>query len=229
MDIKNLGSAIKEGEEIIGVYHQFLLAYFWQWLIGLVLFLASFFFMYLFLRWGMVGTAILLISFAAGVFYLMRTYRVWYNSALILTAEKIVVVTQTGHFDRTVAQVLLDKINDVSYRQRTMWQSLFDFGTVSIQVTASGEKLNIPNLRRPALIQQALFDAQAGALSHDKVEFTEAELLGVIREIRSRIGENRWQDIISGNWEIKQDLIDEVREEDDDRARAIEQFFKKDI
>ncbi len=229
MNIGRLGNAIKDSEEVIGIFHCFLLAYFWRWLLGAGLFFGPFFFMYLFLRWGAFGLGALLASFAAGVFYLIRTYRIWYNSVLILTNEKIVVVTQTGHFDRTVAQVLLDKINDISYRQRTMCQSLFDFGLLSIQVAASGEKINIHNLRRPALVQQALFDAQASAGRRDKTEFTEAELLGVIREIRSRIGENRWQEIVAGNWEIKQELIEEVRAEDDERARAVEQFFKKDI
>lgn len=229
MNIKSLGGAIKDNEEVAGIYHRFMLADFWHWLTGAALFLGPFFFMYLFLRAGAIGLLLLLAPFVAGIFYLLRTYRIWRNSALLVTNEKIVVLTQTGYFDRTVAQVLLDKINDVSYRKRTLWQSLFDFGTVSIQVTASGEKLNILNLRRPAQIQQTIFNAQAAYLSHDKTEFTEAELLGVIREIRSRIGENRWQDIIAGNWEIKQNLIDEVRKKDDSRARAIEQFFRKDI
>lgn len=229
MNLKKIVPNLKDDEEVIGLYHQFVLAYVWQWLGGGVLFLAPFFFLYVFLRWGIIGYIMLAILFLVGLLWLSRTYRVWYYSVLVMTSEKVVIVHQLGSFDRRVSQMTLDKINDVSYRQKGLWQTVFNYGTLMLQVSASPEKLVIDKMRQPATVQQAVYDAQAGYDQGGTREFSPAELLAVIREIRSRVGEDRWKQILTGDWELKQGLIDEVRAQDDDRARAVEQFFSRKI
>ncbi|OGY92291.1 MAG: hypothetical protein A3H70_03575 [Candidatus Komeilibacteria bacterium RIFCSPLOWO2_02_FULL_48_11] len=151
---------LKENETVRGVYHQFVLAYFWQWLGGAVVFLSPFFFLYLILKWGPTGQALLAVLLVIGLFWLGRTYRLWSGSRFVITTEKIMNISQLGFFDRTVSQILLDKINDVSYRKKGFWQTVFNYGTLAIQVSASPEKLVVKNIRQPAAVQQALLDAQ---------------------------------------------------------------------
>jgi len=221
--------SLKENESIRGVYHQFVLAYFWQWLGGAIVFLAPFFFLYLLLKWGVTGMVLLGVLLVIGLFWLGRTYRLWYGSQFIITTEKIMNISQLGFFDRTVSQILLDKINDVSYRKRGFWQTMFNYGALAIQVSASPEKLQIKNLRHPAAVQQALYDAQEESATKGIQEYSSAELLAIIREIRTRIGEPRWRQILKGNWKLKQDLIDEMGESDKGKAEAMKQFFSRKI
>lgn len=229
MPIDEVSPGLKEHEAIRGVYHQFVLAYFWQWLAGFIVFLTPFFFLYLLLKWGITGMVLLGVLLVSGLFWLGRTYRLWYASQFVITTEKIVTINQLGFMDRTVSQVLLDKINDVSYRKRGFWQTMFNYGTLAIQVSASPEKLQIRNLRQPALVQQALYDAQEESATKGIQEYSSAELLAIIREIRSRIGEARWRQILKGEWKLKQDLIDEVGESDKEKAEAMKQFFSRKI
>jgi len=229
MPTDEITTVLKENETIRGVYHQFVLAYFWQWLGGFIVFLLPFFFLYLMLKWGPTGIVLLVVLLVIGLFWLGRTYRLWYGSRFVVTDEKIFSINQLGFFDRTVSQILLDKINDVSYRKRGFWQTVFNYGNIAVQVSASPEKLIIKNIRQPDKVQQALYDAQEENSSKSIAEYSGAELLAIIREIRGRIGEPRWRQIMRGNWKLKQDLIDEVGEMDKEKAEAMEKFFRRKI
>lgn len=210
-------------------YRPVAMVHFWHWLGASLVFLSPFFFLYLLLRWGKVGLIILSLLFIVGASWLLRTYRLWRQSMMVLEDDKIIIINQTGIFDRTVSQIQLDKINDISFRKKGLWQTIGNFGSIAIQVSSSPEKLIINNLKRPELIQKELCAAQEEFSSQDAHEFSEAELLGIIREIRGRIGEPRWRQIQKGNWKLKQNLIDEVGETDKNKAEAIEHFFSRKI
>ncbi|MBI4122523.1 MAG: PH domain-containing protein [Parcubacteria group bacterium] len=228
MDIRRIVRNLKDEEEVRGTFHQLWLALFWHWLGGLIFFFAPFFFLYLFLRWGMVGTMLLLALFFIGFLWLVRTYRVWRYTMLVLTNERLVIVSQLGFFDRSVSRIDIDKVNDVSYRKRGIFQTLFNYGSVTIQQSGL-EKIALSRLHHPSLIQQAVFDVQEERSSREVAEYSEAELLAIIREIRSKVGEKRWSRILEGDWDVKQELIDEVKSQDTGKARAIEQFFSREI
>lgn len=229
MNLERLLQNLKEDEEIKACYHQFFLAWFWQWLGAFLVFLSPFFFLYLLLRYGLAGQIILLVLFVVGAMWLLRVWRLWQGSVLIVTSHRLVMMRQTGVFDRTVSQISLDKINDAAFRQKSFWQTFFNYGALLVQISASPEKLVLPNIRRPAAVQQVIFDLQRNFGKKNHEEFSEAELLAIVREIRNRVGEARWRQIIEGEWELKQDLIDEVSEEDPARAQAMQQFFAKEV
>lgn len=211
------------------VYRPIALAYFWQWLGAGAFFLSPFFFLYLLLRWGKIGLAILGILFIAGAYWLLRTIRLWRGNRLEIEEDQITIINQLGFFDRTVSKIKLDKINDISYRKKSFLQTLGNCGSVHIQVSASPEKLVVRNLKRPELVQAALYAAQNNFSEQGEREFTEAELLSVIREIRSRIGEPRWKQIQKGDWNLKRNFIKEIGASDKSKAEAIEQFFSRKI
>jgi len=228
MDIRRVIRNLKDEEEVRGAHHQFWLSLFWHWLGGLAVFFSPFFFFYLFLRWGTIGTALLGILFVCGFLWLLRTYRLWRYTMLAVTSERLIIVNQFGFFDRSVSQVELDKINDVSYRRKGVLQTVCNYGSVIVQ--ASGvEKVVLKSLRQPSRIQQEIFDQQEEYAGREVESFSEKDLLAIIREIRSRVGEHRWKSIVEGDWDVKQELINEMKDEDSEKARAIEQFFSREI
>jgi len=228
MDIRKVIRNLKDEEDVRGVYHQFWLSLFWQWLGGVMVFFAPFFFLYLFLKWGIFGTILLGLMFLGGTVWLMRTYRLWRYSMLVATNLRLIIVNQLGVFDRSVSQVELEKINDISYRKKGFLQTVFNYGAIKIQ--ASGvESIELKNLSHPSFIQQDIADLQDEFSSREVKEYSEAELLAIIREIKSRIGEARWGEILEGGWDVKKELIDEVKESDKGKADAIEQFFSREI
>ncbi len=225
MNIRKVVTNLDDGEEPVEIYRQFALAFFWQWAGGLFFLLSPFFFLYPLLRIGGWGSLIMAFLFLIGLSWLFRTWKIWYYSIMLATDKRLVIVDQKGMFDRQVSQVELDKINDISYRKRGLVQTIFNIGTLYIQISGSLERTEIYNILDPALCQKELFAIKNESLRERSREFTESELLSIIKEIRSRIGEERWKVIQNGNWEAKKELIKEFGSKDSQRARAIEQFF----
>jgi len=227
MDIRKIVHNLDDDEEVHGIYHQFWLAFFWHWSGGFIILMSPFFLLYLFLQWGAIGSALLVVLFAIGAFWLFRTWRIWYFSMLVMTDRRLVIIDQRGILDRAVSQVNLDKINDISYRKRGALQTIFDVGSMFIQISNSPDKIELKNIYDPSKRQQELFGLQGDYIEESVEEFAEEDLFGIIKEIRTRVGERRWQRIQEGNWEDKKKFIKEVDQKDHDKARAIEQFFGK--
>ncbi|KKU12710.1 MAG: hypothetical protein UX17_C0040G0003 [Parcubacteria group bacterium GW2011_GWC2_45_7] len=57
---------------------------------------------------------------------------------MIITTKRVVKIRQVGFFDRTVSEMLLSRINDVSHRIRGFWSTIFHYGTLHI-VAGNGE------------------------------------------------------------------------------------------
>ena len=227
MDIRKIVHNIDDDEEIHGMYHQFWLAFFWQWLLSLVVLLSPFFFLYLFIQWGAIGSAFLVVIFLIGLLWLGRTWRIWYFSMLVMTDRRLVILDQRGILDRAVSQVNLDKINDISYRKRGILQTVFNVGSLFIQISNSPDKIELKNIYDPGKRQQELFGLQGDYIEESVDEFTEDDLFGIIKEIKTRVGQRRWQSIQEGDWDKKKKFIKEMSEEDRQKAKAVEQFFGK--
>lgn len=159
MNIRKIIHNLDDDEEVIGAHHQFVLAYFWKWLGGIVIFLAPFFFLYLFLKWGGFGSVLLIALFSIGAFWLFRTWRTWYFSFIAMTNKRIIIIDQRGILDRSVSQVDLDKIYDVSYRHKGILQTIFHVGSLYI-TPGNFEKVELKNIRFPAEIQSQIFRLQ---------------------------------------------------------------------
>lgn len=226
MNVRKIVTNLDDDELVVGIYRQFALAFFWHWLGAILFLLSPFFLLYPLLRFHGWGSGILTGLFFIGFFWLGRTWRIWYYSIMVSTDKRLVIIDQKGTFDRQVSQVSLDKINDISYRKKGLIQTIFNIGTLYIQISGALERTEIYNLLDPARCQKELF-ALKGEYHHQGAEFTEADLMSIIREIRSRVGEDRWREIQEGEWSLKKELIEEVGSEDSKKARAIEQFFQK--
>lgn len=84
------------------------------------------------LLFGLVGFFILLGGYVAGWVY--------QRSALILTNEKLVQLTQHSLFDRKISQLAIGDIQDVTVDQKGVLSRIFHYGSINIET--SGEQYN---------------------------------------------------------------------------------------
>jgi hypothetical protein len=160
MDIQKVVRNLDDDEQIHGVYHQFPLARIGSWIGSFLVLLSPFFFLSVFLPWGTIGSVFLVVLFLIGLFWLVRTWRMWYFSMLVMTDRRLVIVDQRGVLDRAVSQMNLDKINDISYRKKGILQTMFNVGSLFIQISNSNEKVELKNIHNPSIRQQELFSLQ---------------------------------------------------------------------
>jgi hypothetical protein len=78
------------------------------------------------------------------------SYITWiddYFDTGIITNRRVVDIDQTGLFGRKITQIYFENIQDATAKRTTIWQNIFNYGTVNIQ--SGGEKVtfywkNIP-------------------------------------------------------------------------------------
>ena len=82
--------------------------------------------------------ALILVLFA----YQFHNY---YLSLQIVTNKRLIDVDQRGIFSREVNELPIEKIEDVTHKQTGLLQSLFNYGTISVQSAAEISTTNSPS------------------------------------------------------------------------------------
>lgn len=96
----------------------------------------------------------LAVGFILGGLVMFYGWIGWYYSVFIVTDQRLIQVTQSGLFNKSVVDISLDQIQMVNYHIKGMQESLLGFGTLSIQ-TMVGE-LTVHDVHKPAHIQKEL-------------------------------------------------------------------------
>jgi len=159
MNLRKIITNLDDDEDVIALYRECFLAFFWNWFFGFAILLSPFFFLFLFIRWGAWGSLLLLGLFVFGLLIIFKTWRLWYFSFIAMTNKRVIMIKQNGILDRSVSQVDLDKIYDVSYRHKGILQTIFNVGSLYI-TPGDFEKVELKNMDRPAEIQSKILKLQ---------------------------------------------------------------------
>ena len=116
-----------------------------------------------------------LIILAASVYYLSVTlffysyFLDFYLDVLVVTNDRLIDIEQIGLLARSVSEVDLYKIQDVTSEVRGALASLFNYGTISIQSAGAVEKFIIHDIPGPEKLRQEILDlAEADRQYHGK-------------------------------------------------------------
>jgi len=102
------------------------------------------------------------VVFGASVFTLLMlllAFQDWLDyflDALILSSERVIQIEQVGMFKRTVSQLSLDKVLDVTTETKGMLSSFFGFGTIMIESAGELENFIIKNMPHVEQIQSQI-------------------------------------------------------------------------
>ena len=99
-----------------------------------------------------------------GITGVIYSYILWFFSLYIVTNQRIRQIRQKGFFNKTVVDLDLKKIKNMSFGSRGIIANMFNYGTILIQ-TAAGD-LVISNIRYPEKVynelQNALHNFESG-------------------------------------------------------------------
>ncbi|MFO0764824.1 MAG: PH domain-containing protein [Patescibacteria group bacterium] len=79
--------------------------------------------------------------FFIGWLMLFLNFLDYYLDMWIVTTKRILNIEQTGLFSRTVSEIRLHRVQDVTSSVKGFWATLFDYGQLDVQT--AGEKLII--------------------------------------------------------------------------------------
>lgn len=101
-----------------------------------------------------------LLAYALAVAYAVaRRLYGYLGSVMVLTNQRLLDVSQSGFFVRTMNEAELNRIQDVSSQIKGVWQTAFRFGQVTIRTASKESALIIENIARPYEVQQAIVRA----------------------------------------------------------------------
>jgi len=77
----------------------------------------------------------------------------------VLTNQRIVSIEQNGLFKRTVAELNLNKVQDVTFEISGKVQTFMNFGTVFVQTASEQERFSFDQVSQPQNIARQIIDA----------------------------------------------------------------------
>lgn len=98
-----------------------------------------------------------LVGLGVGLLLFAYQFLMWYFTVYIVTSERLRQITQKGFFGKSVVELRLSKIQNISYNVPGLSGELFGFGTIIIQ-TIVGD-LVIHNVEHPDKIYNKLQNA----------------------------------------------------------------------
>ncbi len=103
--------------------------------------------------------------FATAIFYLLWWYGLFYAITMylldmwIVTDHRIIDSEQHGFFNRTVAELSLAKIQDISVSISGAIPTFLDFGSLEVQTAAAMEKFFFKQIAHPNQVRDIIMEA----------------------------------------------------------------------
>jgi len=82
----------------------------------------------------------------------------YYLDVYLVTSDRVLDVSQKGMFSRTVSELDLARVQDVTSEIKGVLRSLLNFGNVYIQTAAEKERFIFEDVKRPDEIRKRLLD-----------------------------------------------------------------------
>ena len=105
----------------------------------------------------------------------------WYRDQFIITTQRLINIDQRSLLHRRVAEVELDKIQNITHIIKGLSPTMFNFGTVIVQ-SAGANDLMLEQISNPALIQEDITRLVKEATADKSV--TATELIDYIKDHR---------------------------------------------
>ena len=145
-----------ENEKVLNLYRQSEAVLFKPVLIVLVLIYFPWFFL---LKYALAQNYLRLLLFwtILVLLYAINKYLLWLLNVYLVTNKRLVNVGYLNLLNKKVLESPLAKILNVSFSCKGLWQSLFDFGNVEVQVEGLHEAIKLKNIAHPAKAKDFLW------------------------------------------------------------------------
>lgn len=143
-------------EKVLMVSRRYFLTLLWEVVVAFFLLITPFFLMFPLFSYGRLGIGFFIYCVAVGFLVIIKIFVLWHFNTLMITTKRVIKTRQKGFFDRTVSEMLLSRINDVSHHVRGFWATLFHYGTLHIVAGNGQTVLDFPHMKSPEQAQRIL-------------------------------------------------------------------------
>ncbi|HEX9664289.1 MAG TPA: PH domain-containing protein [Patescibacteria group bacterium] len=148
--------SLNEDEEVYKVIRRYWLNYFFAIFVTFILITLPFILIVPLFQRGRWGMGLFFIILIFGLLSGLRTFISWYYNVFIVTSQRVIDIDQRGFFNKVVWDTELDRIHDITYSKKGIWQTIFNYGNVQILTSGSLAKIEIINIKQPQKIKEAI-------------------------------------------------------------------------
>lgn len=185
---------LKEGEEVKKIVREYVLSHLFAIGIALFFIILPFFLIFPLFQKGFWGVMIFFFVLFFGIGLGSRLAIIWYYNAFMITNERILDFDQKGLFEKTVSESTYDKIQDVSFKMKGFFSTIFGYGTIIIQTAGTNTNLEIKNVYKPEKIQELIMKIQRETTQKNKEtkeEMSALELVEILEQAKKKIGKEK--------------------------------------
>jgi len=152
---------LKIEEEVLQVVRESLIPHIGKFGLLCLWFLVPFFFMFPLLQIGIFGIIAFGILILSAMILILRAYRIWAFTVLVITDLRIVDIDQKGLFDRVVTEAVFPEIEEVNYRTRGFFATIFRYGILKIKMHGSSADFEFHFVKNPSQVHDLINDLRA--------------------------------------------------------------------
>ncbi|MFH1253554.1 MAG: PH domain-containing protein [Candidatus Uhrbacteria bacterium] len=157
--MKNLNSVpLRPGEKIIEVVRQDFFPSLPWWFFLFLWIVVPFFFLFPLWQQGWVGIIIFAGLVLSGLLVASQSYFSWQRTSLVITDQRIIDIDQHGFFNRSVTEIEHQDIEEVAFKIKGFWSTVFRFGTVLVRTAGERADVAIRRVHQPIKLQHLLND-----------------------------------------------------------------------
>ncbi len=111
---------------------------------------------------------------SVGVF--LYTYFVtFYLDLLVVTNDRLMSIKQQGLFARTISELDLYKIQDITSEVKGVFATVFGYGKLTVQTAGASEEFVIEDIPHPEELRQAILDLAEEDRRHHNISTEQAQ------------------------------------------------------
>ena len=147
---------LDKDEKLLLISRRYFLTLLWEVGVAFFLIVMPVFLMFSLFSYGRPGVGFFIYCVAVGLLVLLKLLIMWNFNTLIITSKRVLKTRQKGFFDRTISEMLISRINDVSHHISGVWATMFHFGTLHIVAGNGQTVLDFPYMKNPERAQRIL-------------------------------------------------------------------------
>lgn len=176
---------LRPREQVLEVIHEdFVPALPW-WFFLFVWVAAPFFFLFPLIRQGAVGIIFLAVMAGMGILMVLRSRYSWQRTALVVTDQRVVDISQHGFFDREIAEVNHADVEEVTYHVKGLLSTVFRYGAIYIRTSGERADFAFRRAHRPIDLNHLLNDLRKEA----RGDLAEASRTRKLKSLANRLSD----------------------------------------
>lgn len=92
-----------------------------------------------------------------------------YLDVWIVTSSRVIDIEQHGLFARTISELHLDRIQDITTTSRGIAATTFGFGSITVTTAEAKERFQFQDMPDPEAVRTLIFKLVAKQKNHDRV------------------------------------------------------------